>query len=776
MNRGGIRQRLLLLTLVPALLFLLMVIGYFGQQGVSKSEGAMKERGVLIARYLANMAEFAVATGNMRQLRELSGILLDQELTGFRVYDTDDNLLITLGKGLEGVPSTDVHPVSVHHCGETQKGWLFCAPIVFSPQPIGELNATPGDHIPRIIGRLEASLSSERLKQERQQVVINSLLTILLMMLLMLYLIRRVEQEITQPLVDLTHSVSLISDGANHVQITADGRGEIRSLQQGFNTMARTLDRHYAEMEHRIEAATEKLNHALLELEEKNHLLNEKIEIANSASKAKSLFLATMSHEIRTPLSGIIGMLSLLDRQTLPEVQRSYIDHMEQATSSLRMLIDDVLDFSRIEAGKLRINQHVCFPQENVEGVVMMLAHSAQKKNLELILEIDPSLPKQILGDELRFRQILINLVGNAIKFTEQGYVMVRVQAKELDLVSCRIRTEIIDSGIGIDPQVQGNIFEGFTQIDTSMTRQHGGSGLGTTIARELVKLMGGTIGLQSAPGEGSCFWFELEARVIQSCNSDKPLQGKHYLLFERCDITAQSLIKMMQAQGATVERYSDDGPMVQCYTERSYDAVLLCENSQEFSTQNLAKRLYKAAQPLRRSPVYHVTYINGQSDAKLFGGYITKPLTPGRLANILLEPVAADDIPKSPNNVVPLRVLLAEDDRINATVVSSFLGQLGHRVQLVADGEAALSAMRQGGLDMAILDLRMPLVDGLTVCQQWREHERREGGGHLPIVALTANASEEDRAACMAAGMDEFLTKPVTLEQLDKILRQYEG
>ena len=773
MNRGGIRQRLLLLTLVPALLFLLVVIGYFGQQGIGKSEAAMNERGVLIARYLANMAEFAVATGNMRQLREISGILLDQELTGFRVYDTDDNLLITLGKELDGIPSTDTHPVSVHHCGETRNAWLFCAPIVFSPQPIGDLDVAPGEHLPRIIGRLEASLSSEWLKQERQQVVIKSLLTVLLMMLLMLYLIRRVEQEITQPLVDLTHSVSLIGDGANHVQIAADGRGEIRSLQQGFNAMARTLDRHYAEMEQRIEAATKKLNQALLELEEKNQLLNDKIEVANSASKAKSLFLATMSHEIRTPLSGIIGMLSLIDRQALPEVQRSYIEHMEQATSSLRMLIDDVLDFSRIEAGKLRLNQHACTPRENVEGVVMMLAHSAQQKNLELIVEIDPALPQLILGDELRFRQILINLVGNAIKFTEQGYVMVRVQAKEQDMVSCRIRTEIIDSGIGIDQQAQNNIFDGFTQIDTSMTRQHGGSGLGTTIARELVNLMGGSIGLQSSPGEGSCFWFELEARVIQAGNSDKPLQEKRYLLFERCDITAKSLIKMMQAQGAVIERYGEQEPILQSYSERLFDAVLLCENSQTFSTRDLAESLRQAGKSAPRSPVFHVTYINGQSDASLFDGHITKPLTPGRLTNILLEPSATDDIPKIPDAVEARRVLLAEDDRINATVVSSFLGQLGHQVQLVTDGEAALSAMRQGGLDVAILDLRMPLADGLTVCRRWREHESREGG-HLPIVALTANASEEDREACMDAGMDDFLTKPVTLERLDAILRQY--
>ncbi|MBE0509795.1 MAG: response regulator [Gammaproteobacteria bacterium] len=775
MTRGGIRQKLILLTLVPALAFMLALFVYFWQQSTQHSHQSMNERGLLMARYLSNIAEFAVVTGNMTQLRELSAYLLDDELVALRVYDNDHYLLLNMGAVMqEPIFGPTGYPSEIHHCASTRHHWLFCAPVLLSPLPIQGLGPDSDQPSPRLIGHVELAISNDRLRRDRERLAIHSMTALLLMILLMLFLIRRVERQITQPISALTRSVSLISDGVNNVAIQNTASGELGSLQHGFNQMARTLDKHHIEMESRIEAATKKLSQAMRELEQRNQQLQEQTELANAASKAKSLFLATMSHEIRTPLSGIIGMLSLFDRNALPAEQRSYLEHLEQAAASLRMLIDDVLDFSRIEAGKLSISQRPCHLEKSIDSVMMMLALSAQQKNLNLLVSIDPHAPYEVVGDELRFRQILINLLGNALKFTEKGHVMLRMRVLEHNQDSCRMRFEVEDSGIGIEPELQASIFEGFTQIDTRMTRQHGGSGLGTTISRELVQLMGGRIGLESTPGKGSCFWFELETRVLRwESNENVSMTGQRWLVLEPCAIAGKVLLETLQAAGVEVDWCQDETSLLAHYQQKPYEMLLLCESSTEFRLKDLASRLSQMRGQSHACLHYHVTYINGATDTSLFDGHITKPLMLSRLRG-LSKPTSAESAPHHPSNTAnSLSILLAEDDRINATVVSSFLRKLGHKVELVSDGEAALAALNQGDFDLALMDLRMPLLDGLRVSQQWRQQET-QGGGHLPIIALTANASEEDRLACMAAGMDDFLIKPVSIEQLDALLQQY--
>ena len=773
MSGGTIREKLILLTLLPVLAFLLLVIIWFGYQGISQSREAMTERGMIMTRYLASMAEFAVTTGNMAQLNSVSEILLDGELVTMRVYDIDHNLLLQLGHrlDLDSLIERESFPTEIKLCTSSSRVWLFCAPIVFAPLPIADFAETPTSE--RIIGYIELATTTNTLQHDMRRIIIQGLSGTMLMMILLLILIRRVEGEITQPLSELSNSVALISDGISNVTISTDATGELKTLQEGFNTMARTLDKHHSEMEQRIAAATSKLSEAMQKLEQRNRQLQEQTKLAHSASQAKSRFLATMSHEIRTPLSGIIGMLSLLDRGSLPEDQRSYLDHLEQAASSLRMLIEDVLDFSRIEAGKLTIAEHPCIVEKNIESVVMMLAYSAQQKSLELLVSIDPRTPRIIYGDELRFRQILINLIGNAIKFTEQGYIVVRVRVIGQDAKHCQLRFEVEDSGIGIAPELQQAIFDGFTQIDTSMTRQHGGSGLGTTISRELVQLMGGRIGVDSTPGKGSCFWFELAPRVLEWSTDQQALAGQRCLLFERCPQAARILTETLRQQGAEVECEDDEARLLQRYQGGQHELVLLCESSSDFSLGELAARLRQLRDPQRGSRHYHVTLLNGQTESALFDGHLTKPLTLSRL--LALHRQSADPTPgQSPQREQAARsVLLAEDDRINATVVSSFLARLGHHMHLARDGQAALEALRTQRFDIALLDLRMPLLDGLSVTRQWRDEEHGHGQ-HLPIIALTANASEADRQACLAAGMDDFLTKPISIEQLAAILDKY--
>ena len=767
----GIRQRLILLALLPALLLMLLSLGWYGHSSMRHAEAALHDRGMITTRYLLSLGEFAVATGNLIQIHEVASGLINDEIVQLRLYNQHLEEVLRVGDGQVPKLIDGEHPLSeMQRCLSDGEYWLYCAPIYYQPLAIPELLFDNDDPGRQLVGHLELVLSTSELQRKKQQVIGQSLVGVIIMLLLLIYLIRRVEMQITKPLGELTESVSLLSHGVHDVMIREDGRGELLTLQRGFNRMARTLDRHYKELELRVSESTRRLSLALEELEKRNQQLQEQTDKATAASRAKSMFLATMSHEIRTPLSGIVGMLSLLNQDELPDSQRSYLENLGQAAGSLRMLIEDVLDFSRIEAGKMSLRLNPCSPRQSTESVAMTLAISAHEKGLQLMLEVDPAVPRNLLGDETRYRQILINLVGNAIKFTESGHVFIRLQRLDAnDPEICLLRTEVIDTGIGIPEDKQAAVFDGFTQIDSSMTRQHGGSGLGTTISRELVQMMGGKIGLHSQEGVGSTFWVELPIKVVQQGPLYQPLARKRFLLLEAYAPARENLVRLLQAMGVVVDACDEAATVLALHARHQYTAVILGERDATFAWHRLAEKL--AVQKQTDCQYIHLTFINGMSDAALFNAHLTKPLTESRLLRVFgLAPVPeAEDEPIYAHS--PCRILLAEDDRINATVASSFLRQLGHHTTLVTDGEAALEAMAQGGYELVIMDLRMPKLDGLTVTSRWRE---RELEGHLPIIALTANACDEDREASLKAGMDDFLSKPVTKEQLAKIIARH--
>jgi two-component system sensor histidine kinase/response regulator len=623
-----------------------------------------------------------------------------------------------------------------------------------------------------IAGYVYLELSLQEARTLQRQELLDTLGFAVMVMLLSALAALLSARSFSAPLEHMVTMAQAVRQGKLDSRIALHRRDELGQLAEALNEMVLGL-------------------HTMADQERSARLA------AESTSRAKSEFLAMMSHEIRTPLNGVLGMTELLLGTELTSRQRHFAEVIQRSGASLLEIIDDILDFSKIEAGRLELETVEFDLRELIEETASLLAERAHRKQLELLVALPMALPRRLEGDPTRLRQVLVNLVSNAIKFTEQGEVVIRLTVLEKDAETLGLRFAVQDTGIGLSRGAQARIFEAFTQADGSTTRRYGGTGLGLAISRKLVQLMGGKMGLESSPGLGSTFWFEVRLRrcELTAHSWTQPrdhLQGLRVLIVDDNATNREILHHQVKAWGmhdtlaaSPAEALSALQQAVQ--TGAGYDLAILDWHMPQLNGIELARqiRAYPALASLRLLMLTSggLGYEAAQAAAAGIGGYLLKPVRQAQLYAALRQLMGtaieaeAVSVPfPRRGNVVHFnaQILIAEDNPVNQEVARSMLELLGCRVLVASDGHEALAILARELPDLVLMDCQMPELDGFAATAEWRRREAAAGGGRIPIIALTANVIKGIERQCRAVGMDDYLSKPFEQAQLVELLSRW--
>lgn len=759
----SLRTRLVFMAIVPAMLAAFIVGGYALSSRISDAKETAAQRQKMITDSFAARLESLPLQDSQMQSLLLHALLEEQDVRAAAL--SFDSQYPPQHAGPRMRPLAHTKPDHYSRLS-SDKSWQLTRRI------------DPG---------VPATLTVEFSRQQEYVTLLEGFITLLFLLCVLIIVAMlpalRFSRQLTQPIAEMIEALQHLRDGRLNIVLKTQARGELKELEQALTETVQTLKDAQTELQHNVDQATQDLRETLETIEIQNIELDMARKEALQASQIKSEFLANMSHEIRTPLNGILGFTRLLKRSLLTPRQRDYLHTIHKSADSLLAIINDVLDFSKIEAGKLSLDHIPLNLHDLIEDVQTLLAPMAQEKSLEQAAIIYSDVPVNLLGDPLRIRQVLTNLMSNAIKFTDEGSVVVRAMVEEEAGIETTIKVTVTDTGKGLSDEEQKPLFQAFNQADNSAQREESGTGLGLAICKKLVEGMGGEIGIDSAPGKGSTFWFTLRAeRDIKRQVSPQTLalKSRTVTLLETEENGRLGLYHMLSHWQMPIREY----PSITHLQRAIYDATLvhsdfliisLPNDESDTQLQPLVEQLADIGAPLIllcNNPEAISTWVDHLPHCQVLG----KPATRQRLLNTLLgfdgETALETEALSEPAAHFDANVMVVDDHPGNLKLASVFLEEMSVTVTACSSGEEALAAFEEQHFDLIFMDIQMPGMDGKEATRQIRQKEMNRP--RTPIIALTAHALESEKQALLQTGLDDYLSKPISETQLHHTLNRW--
>jgi two-component system sensor histidine kinase BarA len=751
--RLGIRRLILVMGLLPILTLSLALSSYLMISQIDELRKLMTERAKSSSEQLAVLTEHVLIAGHNNTLAAITSAALEETAVKAIAIYTADMDIITHAGPKSDLSIIKMNPGETHAQYEYLEDGLLIAQPVFSPS-LSSQAATP------IVGWVVMQFDWRHLKIQQYQTLLIGTVLLVIAFIICVALTSYINQSLAADLTTLRQTIRKMATSSRNFHAHIPENDEFNEIAEELNLLNNAHQNELQELQRSIEQTNIDLRETLETVEVQNIELDLARREAVNASRIKSEFLANTSHEIRTPLSGIIGFSKILLKSEMEVRQREAIETIHNSANSLLTIINDILDFSKLEAGKLVLDNAPVNLREAVEDTLQLLAPSAIEKDLELALIIEAGSPEAVVTDGLRLRQILTNLINNAIKFTPAGHIKVSILSKQQGDENAEITIQISDTGIGLSKEQQQEVFKDFSQADASITRQYGGTGLGLVIVKRLIEQMGGEIGIVSGPGQGATFWLTLN--LPTSTNTIKlrdfsVISGKSIALYDRSELQTQALKSLLLSWGLKVHHCTNIGDLAP-----SDYCLISSDNSADF---------HKLLSELDRSAVIITPYKEQQSD--LAGRtYLSKPFSHVKLFDALYKGLEHNSPSRQQAVRFPNTNILAVDDNpSNLHILGNFLDDMAIRTHFAQNGAEALQQCREKHFDLIFMDIQMPQMDGIETSK----YIRKDGlNTDTPIIALSAYLSPDNPSQLRDAGINDYFSKPISERQLAALLSKH--